>query len=101
MNLVARSDPHLGRSSASIRRKQAFGELRDSSYLLPSHCAALNERLQEDGYLFLRGFLKREDVMAARRVIVERIAAEGVLNRRIRPDGRDHRARTGSFFRAD
>ena len=56
----------------------AFGELRDSSYL-KSDGRALRERMEEDGYLFLRGFFKRDDVLAARRHIVEQLSADGHL----------------------
>jgi ectoine hydroxylase-related dioxygenase (phytanoyl-CoA dioxygenase family) len=58
--------------------EQAFGELRNSSCLVGDG-EGLRERLQEDGYLFIRGFHKRDDVMAARRVMVERLAQEGLL----------------------
>jgi hypothetical protein len=58
--------------------EQAFGELRDSSYLR-SDPGSLHARLEEDGYLFLRGFFRRDDVLATRRGFVERIAALGNL----------------------
>jgi ectoine hydroxylase-related dioxygenase (phytanoyl-CoA dioxygenase family) len=58
--------------------EEAFGELRDSSYLAEDG-AGLRARMQEDGYLFLRGFFRREDVLAARQEIVNRLAAEGLL----------------------
>lgn len=57
---------------------EAFGELRDSAYLVED-AEALRDRMQEDGYLFVRGFFKREDVMAARAVIVGRLAEQGLL----------------------
>ncbi len=57
---------------------EAFGELRDSSYLAGDG-EALRTRMAEDGYLFLRGYLKRDEVLAARREIVERMAKEGAL----------------------
>ena len=57
---------------------ESLGELRDSSNLAGDG-ESLRERLAEDGYLFLRGYLKRDEVLAARREIVERLAAEGVL----------------------
>jgi hypothetical protein len=56
----------------------AFGELRDSSYLTGDG-EALRTRMEEDGYVFMRGFFKRAEVMAARAVMVERLAAKGVL----------------------
>lgn len=58
--------------------EEAFGELRDSSYLVGDG-EALQERIEEDGYLFLKGFLNREDVMASRRFLVGQFAAEGLL----------------------
>jgi hypothetical protein len=58
--------------------EQAFGELRDSSYLL-SAPQSLRERLEEDGYLFIRGFFRRDDVLGVRREFVDRIAALGNL----------------------
>jgi len=57
---------------------EAFGELRDSSYLAGDG-DSLRTRMAEDGYLFLRGYFEREDVLAARGEIVRRLAAEGVL----------------------
>ena len=54
--------------------EQAFGELRDSAYLLSSP-ESLHERLEEDGYLFIRGFFRRDDVLGVRREFVNRIAA--------------------------
>jgi len=55
-----------------------FGELRDSSGAIDD-MRALRDRMAEDGYLFLRGYLDREDVVAARRNLLERIAGEGGL----------------------
>lgn len=57
----------------------AFGELRDSTDLL-SDPAALRERMARDGYLFLPGFLDRAAVLAARRVVTDRLAAEGLTD---------------------
>jgi hypothetical protein len=58
--------------------EDAFGELRDSS-CLAGDGEKLSARIQEDGYLFLRGFFRRDDVMAVRKVMVDRLAAEGIL----------------------
>lgn len=65
------------------RRSFAFpsdylGELADCDAHLDDD-AALRRRLERDGYLLLRGFAGREAVLAIRRLIVERIAAEGWL----------------------
>ena len=50
----------------------AFGELRESSYLLDD-AEVLRERIEQDGYLYMRGFLRRDDVMEVRRELVNRM----------------------------
>jgi ectoine hydroxylase-related dioxygenase (phytanoyl-CoA dioxygenase family) len=55
-----------------------LGELRDSSDIARDF-DALRERMDEDGYLFLRGYLDRDEVLSARREMLERVAAEGGL----------------------
>jgi len=57
--------------------EHAFGELRESSHL--SDIEKLRIRLAEDGYLFMRGFFRREDVLEVRREVVKQIAALGNL----------------------
>ena len=57
---------------------EAFGELRDSSHFA-GDSESLRARMEEDGYLFLRGYFERDDVLAARWEIVRRMANEGVL----------------------
>ena len=57
----------------------AFGELHDSCGLA-ADSAALRGRMAEDGYLFLRGYLDREEVLEARREITARLAAYGALD---------------------
>lgn len=68
---------------------EAFGELRHSRDLVrpasgeadaTRHAAALRERLVKDGYLYLPGYLDREEVLAARRDICARLAAQGLLD---------------------
>lgn len=80
--------------------EEAFGELRDSA-LIAGDARQLRTRMQEDGYLFIRGFFKRDDVLAARKVIVDRLAAEGVLE--LGTDPMDAIIKTGaaSHFRPD
>jgi hypothetical protein len=56
----------------------SFGELRDSSYFV-NDPEALRERMEEDGYLYLRGFFERGQVMAARRSILRQAEADGFL----------------------
>lgn len=51
---------------------EAFGPLRESTdHLHETH--VLQERLREDGYLFLRGFLDRELVLKARESMLSKI----------------------------
>ena len=57
---------------------ECFGELECSASLIEKP-EALQERMREDGYLFIRGFFRREDVLAARRTVVTRLAACGML----------------------
>jgi hypothetical protein len=60
-------------------------ELRDGSALL-GDARALRERLEDDGYLLLRGFHPRDQVLRARRAIVEHLAAAGALAPGSAPD---------------
>ena len=53
-----------------------IGEMRESTDLMGDP-AALNERIQEDGYLLLRGFHPHEEVMAARDAIIGYLKANG------------------------
>lgn len=55
-----------------------IGELRDSAALLDDP-VRLRHRLQEDGYLFLRGALDRETVLSARREVLARLEAVGEI----------------------
>jgi hypothetical protein len=57
----------------------ALGELRRSDDIA-GNGDALRERMQEDGYLFLPGLLDREDVMAVRRDVTERLSDLGALD---------------------
>jgi hypothetical protein len=56
-----------------------FAELRSSRALL-GDVAALRDRMQEDGYLYLPGLLDVEAVMEARRSVLEKLQAEGALH---------------------
>ena len=53
-------------------------ELRDSGALLDD-ARALRDRLDDDGYLLLRGFHPRDAVLRARATILEYVAAAGAL----------------------
>lgn len=58
---------------------EAFGELRTSADCL-DRPDVLNQRLEDDGYLFIPGFFDRELILAARASVAERLAAEGALD---------------------
>jgi hypothetical protein len=58
---------------------ESFGELQDSSDIAHDF-AALRARMQNEGYLFLRNYLHRPEVMEARRFICEALAEEGLLD---------------------
>lgn len=60
---------------------ECFGELR-SSIDIVDDSAALSQRMEEDGYLFLPGYLNRDEVLEARHVMTSRLAAEGHLDAR-------------------
>ncbi len=53
-------------------------DLRDSNDILDNP-GALHERMAEDGYLLIRGLHDKETVLAARRAILEKLAAKGML----------------------
>jgi hypothetical protein len=53
--------------------------LRSSADYLDDTVALL-ERLREDGYLYLPGYLDRDQVLAARRSTLDKLAAAGVLD---------------------
>lgn len=55
-----------------------LGSLRDSSSVV-NDVSALRRRMEQDGYLLLPGYLNRDDVLAARREMMERVASEGAL----------------------
>lgn len=59
-------------------RPESLGELECSSSLL-ANPKALQTRMQENGYLYFRGFFLREDVLAVRRAVVLRLLAAGLL----------------------
>lgn len=77
---MALSNPVVLRSQNRIlvEDPDKFGELRDSSDLA-GNMSALRARMTDDGYLFLRGYLNRDDVLEARRELLERVAGEGLF----------------------
>ena len=58
---------------------RAMGELRSSTDLA-NDPEALRERMREEGYLFLRGYLDADEVLAARAEITRRLADHGFLD---------------------
>jgi hypothetical protein len=57
----------------------AFGELRASNDIL-SDTDALRGRMEEEGYLLLRGYLDREVVLNARRELLMKLAGVGEID---------------------
>lgn len=55
-------------------------ELRDSNDIMHDY-QALRSRIEEDGYLLLRGFHDREEVLKARRSVLEKMNKMGKLDR--------------------
>ena len=58
---------------------EAFAELRPSNEIL-DNSDALRQRMDEEGYLFFRGLLPRDEVLRARREILLQYAAIGELD---------------------
>jgi hypothetical protein len=57
----------------------AFGLLQSSADA-SNRPAELRRRLEENGYLYLPGFLDREQVLSARAELISRLAAQGLLD---------------------
>jgi hypothetical protein len=60
---------------------ECFGELRSSIDIVDDG-EALRQRMGEEGYLYLPDFLNRDEVLQARYVMTNRLAAEGHLDAR-------------------
>ncbi len=58
---------------------ECFGEMRRSDDIADDY-PALRERMNEDGYLFIPGYLERDNVIKARRSILEHIEKGGFLD---------------------
>lgn len=56
-----------------------IGSLRESSDALDD-VEELRRRVAEDGYLYLKGMLDKDQVLDARRSLTDRMAAEGILD---------------------
>lgn len=74
---------------------EAFGEL-ESSIDLIDDIEALRERIIEDGYLYLPGYLNRDEVLDARDEIAHRLMRDGWLDPNSQPE--DLIAHEGSEF---
>src|SRR5690242_19099481 len=61
-----------------------FGLLNNSSDAIDS-TDELRERMRRDGYLFLPGYLNRDEVLEARREVTRRLAEQGCLEDRSDP----------------
>ena len=75
-----------------------FGELRRSPEIAGDG-DAMRARLEEDGYLFLPGYLDREEVIKARRVLTDRLDAEGFLDPNFPPEQAIARTDSNLYFR--
>ena len=60
-------------------RPQKLGELRESNAVVHD-VEALRRRMAEDGYLLLRDYLDKDNVLAARREIFEKMAEAGFID---------------------
>lgn len=78
----------------------AFGELSDSTPLL-GDADALRARIAQDGYLYLRGLLDPDEVLAARRSMLVRLADEGHVDTSFPLDEARAAAGTTIAFRPD
>lgn len=93
----SKSFPRLVSAGKAIDTSpERFGKLRESIDVIDD-VDALRGRMQEDGYLFLPGYLDRDLVFEARQVIVDRLAEEGSLAPGAPP--MDAVARNGADFK--
>lgn len=69
----------MGPSEFEAESKYLTLHLQDSNDIL-ADTEALRARLAEDGYLFIRGLHNRDEVLQARRDILERLAARNCLD---------------------
>ena len=65
-------------SQGELIPAELVAPLRESN-AVGSEPQALRARLEADGYIYLRGFFDRQDVMAARRDVFSRLAAVGEI----------------------
>lgn len=77
---MIRQLPRLTAQHAEIdTAPDKFGFLKSSTQLA-GDAAALRQRMDEDGYLFLPGLLNRDEVLAARRTVATKLAALNLLD---------------------
>lgn len=69
----------IGKASFEAESRYLTLDLPDSSGLLADP-AALRDRIREDGFLLIRGFHDRDEVLGVRREILERLAEQGKLD---------------------
>jgi len=79
---------------------EAFGFLRESNEILGSD-ELLRQRMDDDGYLYLRGFLDREEVRGVRLALCEILAEEGWLDPAYSPEQAIAKGGMNSYFRPD
>ena len=63
----------------------AFGWLQDSS-AMSDDVGGLRKRMEDDGYLYLPGFLNVDDIRAAREAVLQLLSNEGTLDPRFKKD---------------
>ncbi len=76
---------------------EAFGELRRSVDIMDDG-AALRERMREDGYLYLPGYLNRAAVLEARADLLDRLAEANCLEPGTPTEAAIARKDHGSYF---
>lgn len=77
--------PRLTSSGVEIDTSpELFGELAPATHLLADP-EALRAHMRDEGYLYLPGYLDRDEVLACRAVMAERLAAAGHLDPRFPP----------------
>ncbi len=64
---------------------ECFGEMKRSDHLVNDY-SALRENMETDGYLYLPGYLDRDEVLEARKVMTIRLAEKGFLDTRFSTD---------------
>jgi len=89
LSVGERVEPVVSRGQELDLAPDAFGELRRSDDLVRSasgeaamlrRAPALRERMAEDGYLYLPGYLDRDEVLGARRALCGQLAELGLLD---------------------